>query len=213
MVYNDDTNLCRGGFFMQCFYHEEKDAVGQCAVCGKFVCKDCARQYDNTPLMCYDCAKTGYEEWKEDARRLKRNSIIGAAVGAGIAVAMVITAKTNIVSSFFPVCIMFALLILLGAVSPFGWYWLKEKRIVGIIPLRALLSPILGIIAFPIVDDKIHSVIYSYEADEDKRNPGYIPKNWKKCKNCNRKYDEEMKSCPHCGFNSSLYPEYNSSTQ
>ncbi|MCR5669447.1 MAG: hypothetical protein K6G10_00430 [Butyrivibrio sp.] len=38
---------------MKCFYHEDREAVGNCQYCGKALCRECASQY--TPLSCEDC--------------------------------------------------------------------------------------------------------------------------------------------------------------
>ena len=37
---------------LKCFYHEKKDAVGQCQICGKGLCKDCITEYKG---ICEDC--------------------------------------------------------------------------------------------------------------------------------------------------------------
>lgn len=37
---------------MKCFYHENKDAVGQCQDCGKGLCKNCITEYNG---LCKDC--------------------------------------------------------------------------------------------------------------------------------------------------------------
>ena len=37
---------------MKCFYHEQKDAVGQCRNCGKGLCKDCTIEHNG---ICKDC--------------------------------------------------------------------------------------------------------------------------------------------------------------
>lgn len=53
---------------MKCFYHEEKDAVATCQVCGKSLCKACAEKY--TPCMCYECAK---QKMIDDENQKKEN--------------------------------------------------------------------------------------------------------------------------------------------
>ncbi|MBQ4427545.1 MAG: hypothetical protein II881_07300 [Oscillospiraceae bacterium] len=182
---------------MQCFYHEEKDAVGQCAVCGKFVCKDCARQYDNTPLMCYDCAKTGYEEWKEDARRLKRNSIIGAAVGFLIVIGTALFGKMSIVEYYASIILASVISVIIGFAIPYGMYYLKDKRLLSFFPLRVILSPFAGIIAFPIINKKIQTIISAYEMGE-----GSGTKDLEiQCPKCYEVYDYRINSCPKCGYN------------
>ena len=37
---------------MKCFYHESKDAVGQCKKCGKGLCKECVTKNNG---ICEDC--------------------------------------------------------------------------------------------------------------------------------------------------------------
>ncbi len=38
---------------MKCYYHPDRDAVGQCVDCGKFLCVECTGKYK--PVLCDDC--------------------------------------------------------------------------------------------------------------------------------------------------------------
>ena len=38
---------------MKCYNHPERDAVGMCSVCGKFLCKECVDKH--SPIMCNEC--------------------------------------------------------------------------------------------------------------------------------------------------------------
>ena len=46
-----------------CYYHSNEPAVAQCAICGKYICRDCYDTYGFTvgeyagQAMCYDCTK------------------------------------------------------------------------------------------------------------------------------------------------------------
>lgn len=51
---------------MKCYYHNDRDAVSQCGVCGKGLCKECTDKYDE-PL----CEKCGDEIVAETQEELK----------------------------------------------------------------------------------------------------------------------------------------------
>lgn len=55
---------------MKCYYHNDRDAVSQCGVCGKGLCRECTDRYEE-PL----CEKCGEEIAAETAAELKETLI------------------------------------------------------------------------------------------------------------------------------------------
>lgn len=68
---------------MNCFYHTNRPATGQCTNCGKFLCSECVSKYK--PILCQDC----YDEIH--AQEAKRNTNQGLLIVA-CAVAFVVLA-------------------------------------------------------------------------------------------------------------------------
>lgn len=73
---------------MKCFYHENKDAVGQCKNCGKGLCKECITKYQNICQDCYfDYKAQSIDEGHENiyvALTEYRKNIIGTLIKGGI---------------------------------------------------------------------------------------------------------------------------------
>ncbi|MBE5942429.1 MAG: hypothetical protein E7264_07830 [Lachnospiraceae bacterium] len=57
---------------MKCFYHADKEGVGQCNQCGKVLCKECMNIY--RPPLCTECAQ---EHNNANRRRLVLDVILG----------------------------------------------------------------------------------------------------------------------------------------
>jgi hypothetical protein len=54
----------------QCSKHPEKEAIGKCLSCGKYLCDDCVAQKKENRLLCYDCAvKVTLDEFDTKEKR------------------------------------------------------------------------------------------------------------------------------------------------
>lgn len=120
---------------MKCYYHENREAVAYCSVCGKALCQECAGAY-NEPL-CGDCARN-----EVDAAR--KSIIMKLGGGAAAAIFLICTFFLPEVSTA-PASGILALLF--GAVVltlecmtiPFGWSALNR-----ITPNVFLVLPVFG---------------------------------------------------------------------
>ena len=82
-----------------CYHHPDEPAAGQCARCGKYICKDCVEAYTvnsgdyANQCLCYDCCQALVSENVTELKKQKGKiiglfvatiigMIIGAAVGA-----------------------------------------------------------------------------------------------------------------------------------
>lgn len=78
-----------------CYHHPDEPAAGQCARCGKYICKDCVEAYTVTigdyanQCLCYDCCQalvsenvTGLKKQKAKIIALFVASLIGMIFGA-----------------------------------------------------------------------------------------------------------------------------------
>ena len=77
-----------------CFYHDDKEAIARCAVCGKSICGECAKQSDGMTFCSDECkAKAATAAPRaNDVLREKSASDSSAAVRKLIYIFVVITA-------------------------------------------------------------------------------------------------------------------------
>ncbi len=127
---------------MKCYYHENREAVATCNVCGKALCPECADKY-NVPL-CGNCAST---EVTEEKNRIKRNMMIGG----GLIVAFIVW---NIIMGGIPISSSMSIGTILELISvpfilvcaPFGWGALNR-----ITANTFMILPLIGWLLYPIV--------------------------------------------------------------
>ena len=107
---------------MKCFYHEEKDAVATCTVCGKALCKECAAAH--TPCICADCYESRQKSEQQEKQAKYRDALIDTtteftrACVLGLVVGMVTV--SIIIESGLPLP-MYLVYFLLSFTVPFGW--------------------------------------------------------------------------------------------
>ena len=115
---------------MKCYYHNDRDGVGQCNECGKVLCKECMDIY--TPPLCTECAGTRNNTNKVNAIGQIILTIIAMAFGAYM----------YFVIGGSPLIIY---IIMWGGV-PFGWSALNK-----ITPRVFLILPGIGWIIYFVV--------------------------------------------------------------
>ena len=147
---------------MNCYYHEDRVAVGTCQACGKTLCKECAGKH--TPCLCGECFDTLQQSLSEEKAQAKRDALIDthaefvSAVLQGLAGAVVLTMLCGLLNDgnimqMAPMGIAFFFV-------PFGWavltyieQWLPVFLMDGIIFLfyiiiKFILSIFLGVPCF-----------------------------------------------------------------
>lgn len=67
-----------------CYYHQNEEAVGQCQICGKYLCRDCFNLTQGH--ICYDCAQ---EINNKNKKNLLINAIITLIIVAAWVVALI----------------------------------------------------------------------------------------------------------------------------
>lgn len=80
-----------------CYHHPDEPAAAQCARCGKYICRDCAKAYTVgageyvNQCLCYDCCQTLVAENVEILKKQKAKiittfvvTIIGMIIGAAL---------------------------------------------------------------------------------------------------------------------------------
>ncbi len=119
---------------MKCYYHNDRDGVGQCNHCGKVLCKECMDIY--SPPLCTECAGV-----RNNTNKLNAT----AQIILGI-VAMVFGGFMYLVindSMEVPKFLMY--LIMWGGV-PYGWSALNK-----ITPSFFLILPVVGWIIYFVI--------------------------------------------------------------
>jgi len=111
---------------MKCFYHEEKDAVGQCQQCGKGLCKACLIEHNGICEDCYFRDKADaiddehnniYVELSEYKKSIIHSLIMGA-IGAVIMLILIIATGMSIGENLIGIIIFMFL--------PFGYTTLTK---------------------------------------------------------------------------------------
>jgi hypothetical protein len=137
----------------KCYHHPSQNAVVQCRGCGKGICKDCFNVYGVDigeyagQALCYDCTEvlvteniTNITAFKERVKKERMWMIVGAVIGAAIAIFM------NSVVGYFSGGLLF-LGIVIGA--SFGTiHYLYERWGVVIGTIALIICPIMSIYRF-----------------------------------------------------------------
>lgn len=127
---------------MKCYYHEDRDAVAQCNVCGKGLCKECADM--SNPPICRDCCSEIEVNVKDEAKKLIIRSILLFILGGIFGVVLIISTKspdTGFMSAFFNALISLVVMGWIFAGFPCAWTRLSKifSKFTAI-----LIIPILG---------------------------------------------------------------------
>lgn len=150
---------------MKCYYHEDRDAVAQCNVCGKGLCRECADM--SNPPICRDCCSEIEVNVKDEAKKLIKRSILlfilGGIFGLFIIIAACSEADVGFFSTALTAIIVFVMLGWALAGFPCGWRALSKLfskfdfllilPIMGWLILFGLklgLSVYVGFVALPI---------------------------------------------------------------
>lgn len=132
------SQCTKGSLFMKCYYHPDRDAVGTCADCGKFLCKECLDRW--TEPVCNDCISKECVQQKKAARD---ELIMGLVCGILLGLAMAALVIANPQSEKLSVLSW----LVFGFIQGFGfvlaWNWLK-KLTSGIHFNGILILPIIG---------------------------------------------------------------------
>ncbi len=59
---------------MKCYYHPDRDVVGQCSRCGKFACRECIEDVGGA-MLCTACQRLAEEEIEAETRERSRRGI------------------------------------------------------------------------------------------------------------------------------------------
>lgn len=99
---------------MKCFNHNDREATATCSMCGKFLCTECASQYN--PPLCTECVnKNANDVLKENIKML----LIGLAL---FIVAFIFTGSLSVRSAMnYHSMFERIILSLMFAGIPFGW--------------------------------------------------------------------------------------------
>lgn len=116
---------------MKCYYHNDRDGVGQCNHCGKVLCKECMDIY--SPPLCTECAGIRNNSNKVNATAQIILSIAAMVFGGFM---------YFVVSDSFELAKFFMYLIMWGGV-PYGWNALNK-----ITPGLFLFLPLIGWIIY-----------------------------------------------------------------
>ena len=154
---------------MSCYHHPDREAVAQCSVCGKTLCRECAELYN--PPYCADCARKEASELKADTIRL---GVIGVVVAL---IPFFIYSADDFDGETFFAALMTGLIF--GCV-PFGWCALTAitPRLFLFLPvvgwliyffLKFTIAACIGIVACPYKIYKTQQVLKAVEEKEVRR--------------------------------------------
>ncbi|MCL2859047.1 MAG: hypothetical protein FWF46_00435 [Oscillospiraceae bacterium] len=114
---------------MNCYNHEEKEAVAQCSDCGKGLCKECAEKYQAVNLIiCDDCASARNNYDKGTFTKTIVMAVVAFVIGLVISIVMGLPAGGLIVFSILTACV------------PFGWRVLTK-----VTPKLFLFMPVIRV--------------------------------------------------------------------
>ena len=119
---------------MKCYYHNERDGVGQCNHCGKVLCKECVDVYN--PPLCTDCAGI-----RNNERKMNTTTEIVLSIAALIFGGFMYF----LVSDSFELVKFLMYLIGWGGV-PYGWNALNK-----ITPSIFLILPLIGWVIYFVI--------------------------------------------------------------
>ena len=149
---------------MKCFYHPDRDAVGQCVECSRGLCSECAGKWE--PPLCDNCAGNAASSAKASAISHLVILVLFALAGILYAYwAMWISPAAT--KNIFQLIISGILTAYFVAAIPAGW-WKLNKITSGaflFLPvfgwliyfvLKAILSMFVGLVVLPI--ECVHSI-------------------------------------------------------